>query len=131
MKIKTDFVTNSSTTCFIAWGVTVPQLKQGIAPHILKELQETRAVQLHKWNKHITFIPEKIELESLFGDGGIKEWEMDFNWVGIRLETLMMKYPDTRLCDIKKFVAHKMNKELGTHFDAKDISYIEEARYDG
>ena len=45
--------------------------------------------------------------------------------------TLINKFPNEKIGDIKKIVAREFNKKFGTNFTEKDIDYFESGWYDG
>ena len=54
----------------------------------------------------------------------------DYEYVAMTFSTLLHKYPDIKLSEIKKLVADEFNKAFGTNFTEKNIGYIEEGWMD-
>jgi len=103
MKIRKGFVSNSSSSSFVAWGVD----EDKIAENINADASD-------------------IEGEGLFEKSG-----SNYDFLGIELSTLMRTNPGIKLSEIKSFVAKKMNKQYGTSFKKEDIEFYEEGWYDG
>lgn len=103
MKIRLDFVTNSSSSSYVCFGVSKNSIESAIG-----------------------YNGEEITDDSIISIGGY-----DYNEVGIEPTTFIKYFPDDKIKDIKKIVAKELNKKFGTNFTEKEISYFESGWYDG
>jgi len=148
MKIKSDFVTNSSSSSFVAWGVLKDDIELSneaylkIFQTLLKTMQKCaeefkspwRLAELEKMRKLETDA-EKINyvrdadnnsIYDPFSVGG-----QDYGFVGLCPTELERNFPEIKIGEIRAFVASMFNRHFGTSFTEKDIQYYEEGWYDG
>lgn len=155
MKIKTDFVTNSSSSSFVVWGVPLDKItfSSDILLIIFREkLQYARKCVSEggSWKGHYEAIvsamsiietdEEKISWVEENTDFGEKVENLaGFSWndndyvraIGVSPNIAVKKYSDIPAGKIKDAVAKDLNDKFGTNFSESDIQYFEEGWYDG
>ena len=151
MKIRTDFITNSSSSSFVALVISK---NDAFSDEIYLKIFEEELQRIKKWHEEVPKISwlidtidemeaitedeEKIEyvqngnidLDETLGDEDIQLGGIEHNYVGITIETIFKKYPDVKVGDLKQLVADKLNKCFEKNIEAKDIDYVEEAWMD-
>ena len=144
MKFRKDFVTNSSSSSFVCYGVGKDDIKLSkelyikIFNNYVKEskgkswfeLTDSEIENMTEENK-IEFVEDELDTEELYTDDIISVGGYDNDEVGIEPTTFIRKFPDEKIGDIKKIAAREINKKFGTNFTENDISYFESGWYDG
>lgn len=149
MKIKSDFVTNSSSTSFVVWGVKLNDITVSDEKY-LKKFNEILAekkkesessdwakghykdmLELTEMEDKISWVQEELyDWEEIYGDkfevGGI----YDTKYIGLSPTRLESSFPEVKFGELRKFIADSLNKEFGTKLTAKNIDYIEESGMD-
>lgn len=135
MKIKVDFITNSSSSSFVCFGVNINKIDIPIERYknIAKEWYSEE--ELNKMDNDeiksevISEVIYETRLDELI-TGDLIDYggqEREYYCVGITPEKLIKKFPEEKIGDIKKIVANELNKEFNTNFTEDDIYYYEEA----
>jgi hypothetical protein len=158
MKIRMGFVSNSSSSSFVCWGVSkdnipltdesrmnawkdeLDDLKNDIDSENFsswrpKEKVEAKYAKLLAMNdeEKIEYGEEIIEndSESFYGKDCISIGGQENDEVGIEVSTMEKNFKDVKFSNVRNFVAKKLNEIFGTNFTDKDISYFESGWYDG
>ena len=158
MKIKTDFITNSSSSSFVAWGVGLDEIEipdgllLAIFQNKIRLLRENRDTKgLGKWEQNELTEMETMEnnMEAILDyvrdidfeekaeilTGGAPLFEINNNdygrGIGVTPQGAIQYFPETPLKDLKQAIAEKLNAAFGTSFTKDDIGYFEECWFDG
>jgi hypothetical protein len=145
-KIRTGFVSNSSSSSFVAWGVdkdSIPLSNDIILNLFNKRLLELDTEKfppnsyegyLHRRMSACNTIEDKLEFmeESCYNTPtGIELGGEEMEFVGISPTTIYNKYPEVTFGGVHEFVATKLNEAFGTNLTESDITYTEEGWYSG
>ena len=138
MKIKIDFVTNSSTSCFVAWGIEIGNEELLNNEDFLKKVYEYLTTdgpvrELGDEGKELSFdewqdivdvdeIGEYIESLSLQTHSG---YDYDYWYIGMNPN--QMEDDETK----KEFIEKIKNALKESGLGSYKIGYIEQAWYDG
>jgi hypothetical protein len=150
MKKRIGFVSNSSSSSFVAFGVAKDSIKLSFSDEecIIRFDEEREYYKKHPNNVYKMDIEKyaksndmKIEYAkknlmdeenyALYERGEFCIGGKDSKYVAIPLETLLNNHTELSLGKIKEYVMIALNKEYGTSFTEKNIFYIEEGWYDG
>lgn len=155
MKIRNGFVSNSSSSSFIAWGVDKKEIPVNDSSYLtlfdkrlstlnkqkeennkwysyyVKEHEEMLDAQLRGEEAMLEYAKGNLDSNAFYGLGDFESGGQEDDWVAIDISTIIKNHPEWTFGEIKSRVAELMNKTFGTNLSEKDIRFIEEAWYNG
>lgn len=144
MKIRLDYVTNSSSSSFVVFGVSKNSIEIGDKAYINFFNEYATQNKGKRWFKlteseinnmtdeeKIDYVNNELDTSDLYDSDIISIGGQECDEVGIEPTVFISKFPNEKIGDIKKITAIELNKKFGTNFTEKDISYFESGWYDG
>ena len=151
MKIRTDFITNSSSSSFVAFVVSKDEVLSdnfyeeafSRALESAKEFYTTnpeygeegieeieRMKEMDEYERQ-DYVMRETDTSELLKSKNLEIGGIEDEYVGVTVETILNKFPDIKVSEIRKTVAEELNKEFGTKFTEEDVEYVEEVWRDG
>jgi len=153
MKIRTSFVSNSSSSSFVAWGVlkdnidNIDQFYLDIFNNDLEwykdKLDTSHTDKSYDYNsleseyknmcllrtnqEKIEYVEENSDIE--YSREEIENGGFEQEYLGITVSWIAENKPDLTFRQVKTYVAERLNILYGTNFSEDDIEYFEESWY--
>jgi len=138
MKMRLDFVTNSSSSSFVCFGVSKEEIDMGNEAYLGLFNEYVEDYKGKSWfaftdeelenltdEEKVDFVNDELDSNDIFNSDIISIGGQEHDEVGISPTTFISQFPDEKIKDIKKITARELNKKFGTSFKEKDISYFE------
>jgi hypothetical protein len=159
MKIRTGFVSNSSSSSFVCWGVFSDDIKfseeklleefacqmnnnknivdnqestdweRDDASEVLREMSE-----LDSDEEKTRYIKDIIEydMQEFLENKGISFGGQKYGqYAGLTPCDIIVRYPEVTFGKVREFVAEKLTEVFGTEYTKDNIQYTQQGWYDG
>ncbi len=127
MKIKTDFITNSSSTSFVGWGITLDFNDFLDKKEVIKKAFDVYKSEHNGRGTIEKFEEDPYDILDYLPTNIIIDWKVwdDVIYIGGKVSDL--KDDETP----KEFKSKILNELNNLGFNVKEIEFIEESWYDG
>jgi hypothetical protein len=142
MKLRKGFVSNSSSSSFIIYGINLDEHELSddfyiklfddwyskLSPEYSYDRRMLSECKLFSSEEKVDFV--KDDLSSVFDGrnfdtGGNNDYVSGY-YIGLSPTRLISRYPDTLAKNLLSAMVDNINKEFGTSFVEGDVEYVEE-----